>query len=65
MSNEDYYWNSDTPLITIRLIDYNTMKKLYINDCGIGTEVKLYFLVNLYSIVDLVNSKKNNLSPEN
>ena len=65
MSNENYYWNSNTPLITIRLIDYDTMKKLYINDCGIGTEVKLYFPVNLYSIVDLINSKKNNLSPEN
>ena len=65
MTNEEYYWNSNSPLITIKLFDFDSIKKIYINDCGKGTEAKFYFPISLYSIVDLINSKKNNLSPEN
>ena len=65
MSDEDYYWSSDTHLITVRIIDGDSLKKVYINDCGRGTEAKFYFPVTLYMMVDLINQKKNNLSPEN
>ena len=65
MTDASYYWDSETPLITVRLIDIDTMKKLYINDCGSGSQAKFYFPVTLYSMVEKINDKKNNLSPEN
>ena len=66
MSNEELYWNSTSPVITFKFLDYDTGEKIYLSDCGTtDNQIQLYFPVNNYNLVDKINEKRPYLSPEN
>ena len=66
MSDEDLYWNSSSPVITFKFLDYDTGEKIYLSDCGdTDNQIQLYFPVNNYNLVDKINAKRPYLSPEN
>ena len=64
MPDINLYWNNTSPLITMLLLDYYTLKKIYLNDCG-KNEIKFYFPFNNYLLIDIVNDKKDYIAPYN
>ena len=66
MSKEELYWNTTSPVITFKFLDYDTGEKIYLSNCGDeDDQIQLYFPVNNYKLVDRINAKKAYLSPEN
>ena len=66
MSDMELYWNTTSPVVTFKLLDYDTGEKIYLSNCGSeDDQIKLYFPVNSYQLVDRINEKKAYLSPEN
>ena len=66
MSDLDLYWNTTSPVITFKLLDYDTGEKIYLSNCGSEDDlIKLYFPVNSYKLAYKINEKKEYLSPEN
>ena len=66
MSAENLYWNSSSPVITFKFLDYDTGEKIYLSNCGnADNQIQLYFPVNSYNLTDRINEKKDLLSPEN
>ena len=66
MSSEELYWNTSSPIISFKFLDYDTGEKIYLSDCGnADNQIQLYFPVNNYNLVDKINQKRSLLSPEN
>ena len=65
MSDESLYWNTSSPIITFKFLDYDTGEQLYLSDCvEKENQIQLYFPVNNYNLVNTINSKKMLLSPD-
>ena len=66
MSKEELYWNTSSPIITLKFLDYYTGEKLYLSDCGEKeNQIELYFPVNNYDLGEKINDRLELLSPEN
>ena len=66
MSSENLYWNTTSPVITFKFLDYDTGEKIYLSNCGnADNQIQLYFPVNNYNLTERINAKKDLLSPEN
>ena len=65
LSDNSLFWNNTSPLITIELIDYYTLKQIYLNDCGEESEIKLYFPISHYLMTPRINEKKKYVAPKN
>ena len=66
MSDEKLYFNTTSPVISFKFLDYDTGEKIYLSDCGTAdNQIQLYFPVNNYNLVDRIKEKKEFLSPEN
>ena len=63
LSNYYLFWDNSSPIITIKFLDINTKKKIYLQNCN--SYLKFYFPVSQYQIVNRLNEKKHLLSPEN
>ena len=66
MSSESLYWNTSSPVITFKFLDYDTGEKIYLSNCGnADNQIQLYFPVSNYNLTNRINEKKALLSPEN
>ena len=66
MYNEELYWDTLTPAISFKFINFETGDKIYLINCQKDdNEMKLYFPVNNYHLVNIINEKRELLSPEN
>ena len=47
MSDENLYWNTTSPVVTFKFIDYDSGEKIYLSDCGdIENQIQLFFPIN-------------------
>ena len=66
MSHQELYWNTTSPVVTFKFLDYDTGEKVYLSNCGSPEDqIKIFFPVNNYNLIDLINNKRPYLSPEN
>ena len=66
MSDLNLYWNTTSPIISFKFLDFDTGEKLYLSKCGaIEDQIELYFPVNSYRYVEKINIQRDYLSPEN
>jgi hypothetical protein len=66
MSNLDLYWNTSSPIISLKFLDFDKGEKIYLSNCGdVEDQIELYFPVNTYRYVERINRQRNYLSPEN
>ena len=63
ISNYNLYWDNVSPIVTIQFMNKNTKDQLLISNCD--SNIKLYFPVSQYQIVNDINSKRRFVSPEN
>ena len=65
MSEQKLYWNTSSPIITFKFLDFDKGEKIYLSNCGdIDNQIQLYFPVNTYRYVERINRQRDNLSPE-
>ena len=66
MSEQELYWNTSSPIISFKFLDYDKSEKIYLSNCG-STEdqIQLYFPLNTYRYVERINRQRDYLSPEN
>ena len=51
ISDMDLYWDTSSPIVSLKFLDYNTGEKIYISDCGdIDNQIQIYFPINSYHI---------------
>ena len=66
MSDLDLYWNTTSPIISFKFLDYDEKEKIYLSNCGsIDEQIELYFPINSYRYVKKINIQRDYLSPEN
>ena len=66
MSEEELYWNTSSPIISFKLVDYDNGEKIYLSKCGkTEDQIQLYFPMNNYRLVERINRQRKYLSPEN
>ena len=66
MYSEELYWDTTSPIISFKFLNYDTGEKIYLSDCGsINNQIQLYFPVNNYNLVKTINNRRQYLSPEN
>ena len=66
MFDKELYWDTVSPVITFKFLDYITGEKVYLSNCGnADNQIKLYFPINNYHLVNKINEKRELLSPEN
>ena len=65
MYQELLYNNNTSPVVSIEFIDYKTLKRVYLTDCGLGNEIEIYFPVVSYLMTPRINDKRDYVSPEN
>ena len=65
MSGQELYWDTASPIISFKFIDYDKGEKIYLSDCGDeDNQVQLYFPLNTYRLVERINRQRDYLSPE-
>ena len=66
MSEQELYWDTTSPIISFKFVDYDKGEKIYLSSCG-STEnhIQLYFPVKTYRYVERINRQRDYLSPEN
>ena len=66
MSEQELYWNTSSPVITFKFLDYDNGEKIYLSNCGdTDNQIQLYFPQNTYRYVERINRQRDYLSPEN
>ena len=66
MSGQELYWDTASPVISFKFLDYDKGEKIYLSDCGDeDNQVQLYFPLNTYRLVERINRQRDYLSPEN
>ena len=66
MSEQELYWNTTSPVITFKFLDYDKNEKIYLSNCGdTDNQIQLYFPHNTYRFVEKINKQRAYLSPEN
>ena len=66
MSDLDLYWNTSSPVISMKFTDYDDGEKIYLSNCGeTEDQIQLYFPVNNYRLIERINRQRAYLSPEN
>jgi len=66
MSDPELYWNTSSPVITFKFLDYDNGEKIYLSNCGdTDNQIQLYFPQNTYRYVERINRQRDYLSPEN
>ena len=66
MSEEELYWNTSSPIISFKLVDYDNGEKIYLSNCGkTEDQIQLYFPMDNYRLVERINRQRQYLSPEN
>ena len=63
ISNYNLYWENVSPIISIQFLNKNSKNQILISNCD--SYIKLYFPISKYQIIDVINSKKKFISPEN
>ena len=50
MYDKDLYWDTISPTITFKFIDFDTGEKVYLSNCGkIENQIKLFFPIKDYN----------------
>ena len=66
MYDKDLYWDTISPTITFKFIDFDTGEKVYLSNCGkIENQIKLFFPIKDYKLIERINTRRDFLSPEN
>ena len=66
MSDMELYWNTSSPIVSLKFMDYDDGEKIYLSNCGeTEDQIQLYFPVNNYRLVERINRQRAYLSPEN
>ena len=66
MSEQVLYWDTTSPIISFKFLDYDKGEKIYLSNCGnTDNQIQLYFPVKTYRYVDRINRQRAYLSPEN
>ena len=65
MSENELYWNTTSPVISFKFLDYDNGEKIYLSNCGdTDNQIQLYFPHSSYRFVDRINRQRDYLSPE-
>ena len=66
MYEKDLYWDTISPTISFKFIDYDTGEKIDLSNCGnTENQIKLFFPIKDYKLIEIINLKREFLSPEN
>ena len=66
MYDEELYFNTLGPAVTLKFINSDTGEKIFLTNCeNDDNQIKLYFPVKNYNFVKIINEKRDILSPVN